>query len=174
MQRGDRDCQLINHGSVDLRRNNAKLIIVDLLDTADVGSGFTGLDTDCISLVIIHEIGKSCSCILGLGKSCKIAFIALDHHIPEILCRSLILKCEAPVCSACRNTVVFLVVAAALAEINNALCESLAGLVDIFPESSLLLFCPVSEICIILSGSCQKVEQCVHTGTILGKTLDRL
>ena len=46
MQRGDGHAELIDGGRVDLIEGDGHAVVAGLLDTGDVGSGVTGLDTD--------------------------------------------------------------------------------------------------------------------------------
>ena len=162
--------QLIDGGGVDLGQNNAHVVIVDLLDTLNVGGRVTGLDT---SLVLVAQgiDGQGVQIAAGRLNANSLVDIAVEvvqDGLPEVLDGGILSQLVTPVGSAGSHGVVSSVVAVGDAVVADLLGEGSAGLVVVvIPESVVLLFgVQIVGGIAIGAGSVDHVTAAVHTGTI--------
>ena len=130
MERSDRESQLIDHGRVDFGGHDAHAVIVDLLDTGDIGSGITGLDTDRVLLIAGHQGLDRGTGVLCADHRRDVAIICLDHLVKSIRRCNTFVQSEAPVREACRDRILCLVIACRLAVVADLVDEGLLHAID--------------------------------------------
>ena len=175
MQRGDGHAELIDGGRVDLIEGDGHAVVAGLLDTGDVGSGVTGLDTDggIVSVdVLVHHGRKSVGVADFLFHSGEGPAVLIADRHREVLNGSVSGKAvEAPVGSSTGN--IALIVHTGLnASVDNALSEGNETLIEVVPELGLLLFGPVGEVSIVTTGRGERLGERGHTAAVGSHTLN--
>ena len=176
VKRRDRNGDLIDHGSIDLGGHDAHAVIAGLLNTRDIGSGITGLDTDRKLSIAGHQSLERRTCGLRRYHCSDIAVVLFrgDHNVKSF-CRSDIrVHLESPVRETCRDGILRLVISCCLAVVTDLVDERFLHRIDLRPELGLLLLGPVCEVRVVPACFQKQVEHCIHTASVGFHAFDRL
>ena len=156
--------QLVDHVGIHLCSLYSHGVIAGLNDTGDVRGCLTDGDTSGRIVINIFrdQVGQSGTCGLSFHLGEGPAIVVTDSQ-EEVFCCSAVFKLEAPV--ACSGLDIFCVCSQTIcyAVVNDLLCELNAAVIDCIPESLLLLFCEVGEICVVFTSCNDQVSQGVDT-----------
>ena len=173
MHRSDGHAELIDGGRVDLVEGDGHAVVAGLLDTGDVGSGVTGLDTDggiVVIDVLVHQIDQLfgfADFLFHSGEGPAVLFADLESEILN----GLGLAGEAP--SGASGSDIALIGGAGLnAVVDNALGEGNKTLVEVVPELGLLLFGPVGEVSVVTAGRGDRLGERGHTAAVSSHALN--
>ena len=169
--------QLIDAGGGDLSGHHSHGVVAGLLDAGDVGSRLTGLDTNIVSIIVLHVVGQVREILSGaLNHShlSGVAAVVLQHGLVEVLIGGILSQLVAPVGSHGSHAVL-----SSVGSIGNQVGADIlshlhTSLVHVSPQSGLLLLGPTREVGVVTAGLQDQVELGLHAGTVLVHTHDGL
>ena len=170
----DGNAQLRDGSGVDLGHDHTHVVVVDLLDAGDVGSGLTGLNA---GLVLVTQVGngqaqqRGASGLHFLSLS-DVAVIGLNNGGPEIGSGGVLSNLEAPQGRALGHGGGAIVGAV----VNDLLGKQRASLVVIEVPEGLVLILGVEVVLLISAVAVSKdhVAAAVHAGAIGLEAFDGL
>ena len=173
VQRSNGEGHVIDCFSVKLSHVHGHGVVARALNACNVCSAAAGGDTDGVCCVVFHQVKEAGACRLGVGEGDKVAFVGFHHVGKEVSRGGVFRKLEAPVCSACCDGILSLVVACTLAIVYDFLCESCTGLIDVCPECRLSVGIPVGKVFIVAAGRDKQAGKRLHAGAILFHSFNR-